>query len=166
MANQAIESTLCFLTSSNPTTWATQLPWAECAHNALPGSASGVSLFQCVYGCLPSLFPYQESEVSVPSVQHHLWRCQRTWRQALSASLKASKQYQHHANLLSQLTFQGRRNGYPPRTYPSAPNPASSPLDSLIPSPLRRSWAQSPSGLSSHVPCASTPPSMFPESNS
>ncbi|KAM7385058.1 hypothetical protein PAMP_001156 [Pampus punctatissimus] len=40
-ANQKMESSLRCLASSNPSTWDTQLPWVECAHNTLPTSATG-----------------------------------------------------------------------------------------------------------------------------
>ncbi|XP_045926830.1 uncharacterized protein LOC123984150 isoform X2 [Micropterus dolomieu] len=39
-ANQKMESGLCCLVSTNPTTWSSQLPWVEYTHNTLPTSAT------------------------------------------------------------------------------------------------------------------------------
>ncbi|XP_045926829.1 uncharacterized protein LOC123984150 isoform X1 [Micropterus dolomieu] len=82
-ANQKMESGLCCLVSTNPTTWSSQLPWVEYTHNTLPTSATGLSPFQCLYGYQPPLFPAQERDVSVPSVQAHIRRCHRTWHLAM-----------------------------------------------------------------------------------
>ena len=97
-ANQAVETTLRCLASTNPTSWSTQLPWAEYAHNTLPSAALGMSPFQCLYGYLPPLFPSQESESEVPSVAHHIRRCRRTWLRARACLLQAVKRYQQQAN--------------------------------------------------------------------
>jgi len=78
-ANKKMESSLCCLVSSNPTTWATQLPWVEYAHNTLRTSVTGLSPFQCLYGFQSPLFPSQERDVAVPSVQVYIKRCHRTW---------------------------------------------------------------------------------------
>ena len=77
-ANQKLETTLCCLASSDPTSWVSQLPWVEYAHNTLPTSATGLSPFQCVYSFQPPLFPSQERELTVPSVQAYIRRCHRT----------------------------------------------------------------------------------------
>ncbi len=63
-ANQKLETTLRCLASSNPTSWTSQLPWVEYAHNTLPTAATGLSPFQCVYGFQPPLFPSQERELA------------------------------------------------------------------------------------------------------
>uniref|UniRef100_A0A3P8ZAS7 Gypsy retrotransposon integrase-like protein 1 n=1 Tax=Esox lucius TaxID=8010 RepID=A0A3P8ZAS7_ESOLU len=97
-ANQKLEATLRCLVSSNPTTWAAQLPWVEYAHNTLPTAATGMSPFQCLYGYQPPLFPSHEKDLAVPSVQNHIRRCHRTWHRARAALLRAAGQYQRHAN--------------------------------------------------------------------
>ena len=97
-ANQKLETTLRCLASSNPTSWSSQLPWVEYVHNTLPTSTTGLSPFQCVYGFQPPLFPSQERELAVPSVQACNWRCHCTWHRACAALLRTSAQNQHHAN--------------------------------------------------------------------
>ena len=97
-ANQKMESSLRCLVSSNPTTWATQLPWVEYAHNTLPTSATGLSPFQCLCGYQPPLFPSQERDIAVPSVQAYIRRCHRTWHQARTSLLETSEGYQRHSN--------------------------------------------------------------------
>lgn len=63
-----------------------------------PTSATGLSPFQCVYGFQPPLFPTQERELAVPSVQAYIRRCHRTWHRAHAALLRTSAEYQHHTN--------------------------------------------------------------------
>ncbi|XP_077947421.1 uncharacterized protein LOC144388843 [Gasterosteus aculeatus] len=97
-ANQKMESTLRCLASSEPSTWSEQIPWAEYAHNTLPTTATGMSPFQCVYGYQPPLFPSQEKELAVPSIQQQFRRYHRTWHRARASLLRASEQYQRQAN--------------------------------------------------------------------
>ncbi len=97
-ANQKLETTLRCLASSNPTSWTSQLPWVEYAHNTLPTAATGLSPFQCVYGFQPPLFPSQERELAVPSVQAYIRRCHRTWHRARATLLRTSAQYERHTN--------------------------------------------------------------------
>ncbi len=97
-ANQKLETTLRCLASYNPTSWTSQLPWVEYAHNTLPTAATGLSPFQCVYGFQPPLFPSQERELAVPSVQAYIRRCHRTWHRARATLLRTSAQYERHAN--------------------------------------------------------------------
>ena len=74
------------------------LLWVEYAHNTLPSSAAGLSPFQCSRGYQPPLFPEQEREASVPSVQMFIRRCRCTWLQARSALLRSSDRYQRGAH--------------------------------------------------------------------
>jgi len=64
----------------------------------LPTAATGLSPFQCVYGFQPPLFPSQERELAVPSVQAYIRRCHRTWHRARATLLRTSAQYERHAN--------------------------------------------------------------------
>ncbi|KAJ8007704.1 hypothetical protein DPEC_G00096930 [Dallia pectoralis] len=90
--NQKLETTLRCLVSSKPTSWTSQLPWVEYAHNTLPTAATGMSPFQCAYGYQPPLFRSQEKELEVPSVQNHVRRCHRTWHQARATLLRSTGQ--------------------------------------------------------------------------
>ena len=96
--NQEMETALRCLTSRNPSSWSKQLLWVEYAHNTLPSSATGLSPFQCSRGYQPPLFPEQEREASVPSVQAFVRRCRHTWKQARSNLLRSSDRYQRSAN--------------------------------------------------------------------
>ena len=96
--NQEMETALRCLTSHNPSSWSEQLLWIEYAHNTLPSSATGLSPFQCSRGYQPPLFPEQEREASVPSVQAYVRRCRRTWMQARTTLLRSSDRYQRSAN--------------------------------------------------------------------
>ena len=96
--NQELETTLRCLTSDNPSTWSRKLLWVEYAHNSLPTSATGLSPFQCSLGYQPPLFPDQEREVSIPSAQEFVRRCQRTWKRARSQLLRTVSRYQRHAD--------------------------------------------------------------------
>ncbi|XP_023806684.1 uncharacterized protein LOC111946757 [Oryzias latipes] len=66
------------------------LPWVEYAHNSMTSSATGMSPFECSLGYQPPLFPEQETEVAVPSIQHLYRRCRRVWREARAALLRSS----------------------------------------------------------------------------
>lgn len=96
--NQEMEMALCCVTSANPSSWSVQLPWVEYAHNTLVNALLGMSPFECVFGYLPPLFPPQEVEVAVPSVQDNLRRCHRTWKKAQAALVCASTRSQACVN--------------------------------------------------------------------
>lgn len=70
-ANQDLEAELCCVAFSNPSSWSIHLSWVEYAQSQ-PSAATGMSPFECAMGFQPPLFPAQEDEVSVPSVQAHL----------------------------------------------------------------------------------------------
>lgn len=94
--NQELEATLRCITASNPASWSCVLPWAEYAHNALTSSATGLSPFEASIGYQPPLFPELETDLDVPSVQHHLQRCQQAWRMtrwALCRSVACQRRY-------------------------------------------------------------------------
>ena len=89
-ANQDLEAALRCVCARNPSSWSSQLPWVEYAHNSLSTSATGMSPFMVLYGFQPPLFPSQEDEVSVPSVQEHLRRVRRVWREARAALVRSA----------------------------------------------------------------------------
>ncbi len=62
-----------------------ELTMFEYAHNSLPVSSTGLSLFQRCLGYQPPLFPSQESNAVVPSAHAFIQRCRRTWRIAREA---------------------------------------------------------------------------------
>ncbi len=96
--NQDLESTLRCMVGSNPSSWSSYLIWAEYAHNTLRSSSTGRSPFECQFGYTPTLFPEQETEVAVPSVQTHIMRCRRIWRTVRAKLLRTSGQHQIQAN--------------------------------------------------------------------
>ena len=76
-ANQEMEAALRCITHASPTSWNTQLPWVEYAHNTLVNASSGLSPFMASLGYQPPLFSELEDEIAVPLVQAHLcrWYC-------------------------------------------------------------------------------------------
>merc|ERR1712035_191278 len=78
-ANQSLESSLRCVAARLPASWSTHLPWVEYCHNSLASSATGMSPFMVVNGFQPPLFPSQETDVAVPSVQAHFRRARRVW---------------------------------------------------------------------------------------
>ena len=84
-ANQDLESAIRCVAAINPSSWNSQLCWIEYAHNSLSSAATGVSPFEASLGYQPPLFPAQEEELAVPSVQHHLQRCRKVWRDTMAA---------------------------------------------------------------------------------
>uniref|UniRef100_A0A8C5G6N4 Integrase catalytic domain-containing protein n=1 Tax=Gouania willdenowi TaxID=441366 RepID=A0A8C5G6N4_GOUWI len=97
-ANQSLETFLRCMTSDNPSAWSSLLPWIEYAHNSLSNASSGLSPFQCSVGYQPPLFPSQEREIAIPSLQSFLRRCERTWKRARISLLKASRRMEEQAN--------------------------------------------------------------------
>ena len=96
--NQDLESALRCIVDRNPSTWSSHLPWVEYSHNSLTCSATGLSPFEASLGYQPPLFPEEERELAVPSVQQHVRRCQKIWRDTRSALLLTSARNQQSAN--------------------------------------------------------------------
>uniref|UniRef100_A0A8C8DEE2 Integrase catalytic domain-containing protein n=1 Tax=Oryzias sinensis TaxID=183150 RepID=A0A8C8DEE2_9TELE len=90
-ANQELEAALRCLAAQNQQDWSQFLVWIEYAHNTHPSSATGISPFEAALGYSPPLFPSQELDLAVPSVQHHLQRCQRIWTQTKAALLRTKE---------------------------------------------------------------------------
>jgi len=61
-------------------------------------AATDRSPFEASLGHQPLLFSLQEMEVSVPSVQDHLRRCHRVWREVRTALLRANERSCRGAN--------------------------------------------------------------------
>ncbi|XP_073341819.1 uncharacterized protein [Pagrus major] len=57
-----------------------------------------MSPFQCCLGYSPPLFPSQEVELAVPSVQAHLRRIRRVWREARASLLRSRERNQRIAD--------------------------------------------------------------------
>jgi len=89
--NQQLESTLRCLTSNNPTDWSQYITWIEYAHNSLKSASTGQSPFQVSLGYQPPLFPADEREISVQSVNQHIRRCQRIWRDTIASLNRCSE---------------------------------------------------------------------------
>ena len=86
-ANQDLEVALRCVAAKNPTSWSTHLAWIEYSHNSLTCAATGVSPFEGSLGYQPPLFPAEEADIAVPSVQHHLRRCRKVWKDVRAALL-------------------------------------------------------------------------------
>uniref|UniRef100_A0A3P9HCQ1 Gypsy retrotransposon integrase-like protein 1 n=1 Tax=Oryzias latipes TaxID=8090 RepID=A0A3P9HCQ1_ORYLA len=90
-ANQELEAMLRCLVAQNQGDWSDYLVWVEYAHNNHPSTATGMSPFEASLGYSPPLFPSQELDLAVPSVQLHLQRCQDVWHQARAALLRTKE---------------------------------------------------------------------------
>ena len=97
-ANQALEATLRCMTTSNPASWSLHLPWVEYSLNTIVSSATGLSTFMCSLGYQPPLFPSQETEAAVPSVQAHLCRCRRIWKAVRDSMITYRDRVERSAN--------------------------------------------------------------------
>ena len=97
-ANQDLGSALRCVTALHPASWATHLSWIEYAHNSLVCSATGMSPFMASNGFQPPLFPSQETDVAVPSVEEHLQRARRVWREARAALVRTAARNQRIAD--------------------------------------------------------------------
>uniref|UniRef100_A0A3Q3B5M5 Gypsy retrotransposon integrase-like protein 1 n=1 Tax=Kryptolebias marmoratus TaxID=37003 RepID=A0A3Q3B5M5_KRYMA len=88
--NQELEAALRCVINNNPSSWCKHLPLIEYANNGHTSAATGFSPFESSLGYNPPLFPDQETEILVPSVQAHIKRCQRIWRQTRAALLRTA----------------------------------------------------------------------------
>ena len=88
-ANQDLGTALRCVAARNPSAWSWLLPWVEYARNTLVSSATGISPFEASLGFQPPVFPVQEEEVVVPSVQRHIRRCRTAWRETRRVLLQA-----------------------------------------------------------------------------
>lgn len=96
--NQDLGSALRCVSAKHPASWSTHLSWVEYSHNSLVSSATGMSPFMASLGFQPPLFPIQETEVAVPSVQEHLRRARRVWREAGAALRRTAARNQRLAD--------------------------------------------------------------------
>uniref|UniRef100_A0A8C6Q4V1 Gypsy retrotransposon integrase-like protein 1 n=1 Tax=Nothobranchius furzeri TaxID=105023 RepID=A0A8C6Q4V1_NOTFU len=81
--NQELKAMLRCVCSSNPSSWSSQLPWMEYAHNSHTASSTGQFPFEVSLGYQPSLFPSDSaSPITVPQF---LRRARRTWNQTRTA---------------------------------------------------------------------------------
>uniref|UniRef100_A0A3B3HVP5 Gypsy retrotransposon integrase-like protein 1 n=1 Tax=Oryzias latipes TaxID=8090 RepID=A0A3B3HVP5_ORYLA len=97
-ANQELEAALRCLASQNQSDWSKYLVWAEYAHNNHSSTATGMSPFEASLGYSPPLFPSQELDLAVPSVQLHLQRCREVWLQTRAALLRTVEGNRQIAN--------------------------------------------------------------------
>uniref|UniRef100_A0A3P9LGA0 Gypsy retrotransposon integrase-like protein 1 n=1 Tax=Oryzias latipes TaxID=8090 RepID=A0A3P9LGA0_ORYLA len=90
-ANQELEAALRCLAAQNQEDWSKYLVWVEYAHNSHSSTATGISPFEASLGYSPPLFPSQELDLAVPSVQLHLQRCRDIWLQTRAALLRTKE---------------------------------------------------------------------------
>ncbi len=62
--------------------WSHFLPWAEYAQNSLRQNTTGLTLFQCILGYQPPLFPWTGEPSEVPAVDHCFRASERVWDSA------------------------------------------------------------------------------------
>lgn len=110
-----LESALHCIVSQNPSSWSTQLSWIEKAHISLTSFATGLSPFEVSLGYQPPIFPENDFELTIPSVQHHLqcFKCFSGPENAISNTASAAK--------LTLITNWDRRCGCLPGTFLSQP---------------------------------------------
>lgn len=71
--NEDLDSALV----TNPSTWSAHLAWINYVHHTLSIITTGMSLFEASLGYLPPLFPSEERDLALPSVQHYLQYCRK-----------------------------------------------------------------------------------------
>lgn len=77
------------LTQLSPSSWSSRLAWIEYAHKFMTSAATGLSPFESSLGYQPPLFPSQESEPPVLSVQYHFGHCRKVWMETPAALLSS-----------------------------------------------------------------------------
>ncbi|XP_035863596.1 uncharacterized protein LOC118496344 [Sander lucioperca] len=107
-ANQDLEASLHCVAAQHRSSWAKHLPWIEYAHNSLTTSATVLSPFEVALGYQPPLFPAQEKELAVPSVQENLHRCHKVWSDAREALLRSEAHHQRQIVAPTSVTYASR----------------------------------------------------------
>lgn len=77
--NQELLRSYC---SQNQQDWSRYLMWAEYTQNSLRKPSTDLTLFQCILGCQPPLFPWSGGLTNVPAVNDWIQRSEDTWNQA------------------------------------------------------------------------------------
>lgn len=75
--NQDLESALCCVAATHPSSWRTHFPWVEHVRNTLTSSVTGLSPFEASLGYQP---PLSFQEIAVPPVQEFFQRAQEAAR--------------------------------------------------------------------------------------
>ncbi|KAI3355460.1 hypothetical protein L3Q82_018298, partial [Scortum barcoo] len=148
-------------------------PWSHIAVDFVSGlpPSQGMSPFMAANGFQPPLFPSQEEDTAVPSVQAHLRRCRGVWRAVRAALVRSSTRSQKSANKLRTpysartIYYRVKRCGSPPVIFPCRFLPASWPLDTSDHMLWRRSSTPPPSVSSCLLLYGSTLPSTSPSSS-
>ncbi|KAL0179864.1 hypothetical protein M9458_025306 [Cirrhinus mrigala] len=96
--NQEIRRYLRSYCSREQHRWSEFLPWAEYAQNSLTHSSKGLTLFQCVLGFQPPMFPWSGEPSSVPAVDDWIKRSERVWDSAHVRLQRAVRNQEIQAN--------------------------------------------------------------------
>lgn len=78
-ANQETEWFLRCFCLENPANWAQFLPWAESAPNSLRHSSICLTLFRCVLGYQPPLFPWNTNITNSPVMEKWFRQSEQMW---------------------------------------------------------------------------------------
>lgn len=96
--NWELDVVLRWVINNNHNSWCKQLPWVENFHNNHTSSATGISPFKISLVYNPHLFPEEESKTLVPSVQQHISRWRKVWKQARRALMRSVLQNKKFAD--------------------------------------------------------------------
>ncbi|KAK3520117.1 hypothetical protein QTP70_014283 [Hemibagrus guttatus] len=80
--NQEIRRFLRTYCSREQQRWSEFLPWVEYAQNSLTHSSTGLTLFQCMLGYRPPLFPWSGEPSNVPAVEEWYRLSLEVWERA------------------------------------------------------------------------------------
>ncbi len=78
--------------------WSRYLLWAEYAQNSLMKPATGMTLFKCILGFQPPLFPWSGEPTELPSVTDWLQHSEEVWDRAHTHLLHAVRCQEQQAN--------------------------------------------------------------------
>lgn len=91
--NQEVLKALRLLCEDKPTEWVVHLVWAEYALNTHTNPVTHMSLFQCILGYSPPLFPWEADPSEVPQVEEWYYGATHVWQGVQRVlSHQASKQ--------------------------------------------------------------------------
>ncbi|KAL0195002.1 hypothetical protein M9458_008574, partial [Cirrhinus mrigala] len=80
--NQELTRFLCAYCQDHQEDWSHYLFWAEYAQNSIRKPSTNLTLFQCVLGFQPPLFPWSGEPSDLPAVNSWFQRSEETWNRA------------------------------------------------------------------------------------
>lgn len=96
-AYQEVSHFLCTSCTVSPEDWSQFIPWAKYSQNSLHHLATNLTLFQCVLGYQPPLFPWNTNPTDSPTIHRWFRRSEQFWESTHQCLEQAIRTYKDKA---------------------------------------------------------------------